>query len=450
MRKKTRGFQHALSCLILAPLCLIGTLAGADDRAPCFEITPKPSLYDEQVKVDLINLKPNQTVTVRAVAGVFNSALELTADEHGRVDLGGPSADRARAEKVAPLRIVWSMKADPTEFFPARRKLGADPLKVTLSAFSDGKEIASGSLELVNLSAEVERIAVNEQGLRGLYFRPKAGGRYPGLMVLSGSGGGVIETMAAMLASRGYAVLALAYFNYDDLPRHLIRIPLEYFETGLKWLQKQESVQADKLAVVGKSRGGELVLLLGATFPEVKAVVAYAPSHVVWSGLNPVDARAPAWIYKGRSLPSIGRAKFDSGELAPARKDQPEVGGTPWFRLSLKDEEAVRQASIPVEKIRGPVLLVTGEDDQAWPSAEMADQVMKRLIEHKHPYPDKHLCYANCGHLVETPNYPVGESRIRHPVTKRVLEFGGTPEGNAYGSWDSWPQVLRFLDESLR
>jgi hypothetical protein len=125
---------------------------------------------------------------------------------------------------------------------------------------------------------------------------------------------------------------------------------------------------------------------------------------------------------------------------------------TPLFQLYLKDEAAVRQSSIPLEKIRGPVLLLSGKDDKLWPSAQMADLVMKRLAGHKRPYPDKHLCYKNAGHLLGRciPGPPVGDSRIRHTVTKVVFDLGGTPDGNAFALWDSWPKVLKFLDENLK
>jgi hypothetical protein len=121
----------------------------------------------------------------------------------------------------------------------------------------------------------------------------------------------------------------------------------------------------------------------------------------------------------------------------------------PIFQLYLKDAEAVRQATIPVEKIRGPMLLVTGKEDQVWSAAQMADLVMQRLAVYKHPYADQHLCYANCGHAIGLPNTPVGETRVRNRVGE-VFELGGTPQGSAYAVWDSWPRVLKFLHENLK
>jgi hypothetical protein len=49
---------------------------------------------------------------------------------------------------------------------------------------------------------------------------------------LFGGDGGLTETRAALLASRGFIAFALPYFGYDDLPP-FIELNLEYFEVRL-------------------------------------------------------------------------------------------------------------------------------------------------------------------------------------------------------------------------
>jgi len=450
--RQCRFIFLAVSCQVLATLSPAGNLAFAEDPAPRFEIAPKRAFYDEHVSVFITNLKPDQVVTVQTSAGNFKSELEFKADARGRVDLAGPKPDPAKNEKIAPLRILWSMKNDPeAPREDSLKKTALDATQVTISAYVAGKLVADGTFELLYVSADMERIPVREQGLRGVFFKPKTKGHYPGLMVLGGSDGGLKENLAALLARRGYGVLALAYFNYEDLPKHLVDIPLEYFETGLKWLQNEESIQGEKLAVLGRSRGGELALLLGTRYPQIKAVVAYVPSNVVWPGFSADfdDAQPAAWTSNGKPVANMGAANVDSTEEIEVLESNPEVS-TPWFRLYLNEEEAARHATIPVEKIGGPVLLISGIDDQVWPSPEMAELVMQRMTEHKHSYSDKHLSYANCGHLLGIPNSAVGETRQLDPLTKQPLELGGTSEATAYASWDSWAQVLSFLDENLK
>lgn len=416
--------------------------ARAEDASPRFAITPDLVLHDRTVSIQLLNLKPHQRVTVRATRGTYNSETEFVADNKGTIDASSSGAKPT--DRVAPLRILWSMKqgADAKDL-PLTGSI--DPVKVSLTALADGKAIAAGSFELIYLSADVERIPVKDGRLRGVFFRPKAKGKYPGVMTLSGSGGGVSETRAALLAGHGYAVFTLAYFNYEDLPKELANIPLDYFDEGLAWLEKQECVAADRLAVLGASRGGELALLLGSRFAQIKAVVAYVPGHVVVAGL--ASEPTAAWTHDGKPIPWFS-AKVDEAERRKIIEANPG-NTTPVWRLFLKDHEAVKEAAIPVEKINGPVLLISGKDDRTWPSTEMAEEVVKRLRESKHPHTVRHLPYDDTGHLIGFPNLPQGDGRFYHPTRKAWRETGGTPQGNAFASWDSWKKLLEFLDETF-
>ena len=55
-----------------------------------------------------------------------------------------------------------------------------------------------------------------------LVFVTGGQGKHPGLMDIYGSTGGLPEYRAAMLASRGFTTLALAFVGYQDLPQSLI------------------------------------------------------------------------------------------------------------------------------------------------------------------------------------------------------------------------------------
>ena len=91
-----------------------------------------------------------------------------------------------------------------------------------------------------------------------------------------------------------------------DCPDHLIEIPLEYFEKALTWLRDHEAVAGNPIALSGVSRGGELVLLLGSTYPElIDAIIAWVPSAVMWAGIGPGNSAigSPSWSLNGESLP---------------------------------------------------------------------------------------------------------------------------------------------------
>src|SRR3989304_3359183 len=65
----------------------------------------------------------------------------------------------------------------------------------------------------------------------------------------------------------------------------------------------QTAVGDQPIGIMGGSRGGDLALLLGATFPEFKAVVGNVPSGIVHAGISggglEETYRRPAWTYRG-------------------------------------------------------------------------------------------------------------------------------------------------------
>ena len=183
--------------------------------------------------------------------------------------------------------------------------------------------------------------------------------------------------------------------------------------------------------------------MVAAAFPEVKAVVAISPSHARWEGLSAKRLpEGPAWTYGGQALPYIPNriglrfaARYAWDKLA--RKPIPT---TPLFLENLTDSARAAGAEIPVERIQGPVLLLSGKDDQVWPSSLMAERLIARLRQHRHPFRDEHLSYDDAGHWLPNVYVPLRGSRQR---MKWVI--GGTAEGTSRVQADSWPKILRFL-----
>lgn len=106
------------------------------------------------------------------------------------------------------------------------------------------------------------------------------------------------------------------------------------------------------------------------------------------------------------------------------------------------------KAAIEVEKIKGPVLLVSGSGDRVWPSSRLSRIAVERLDKASHPYAYEHLDYDGAGHVVFLPYHPtsVGYTRV---FSGMALDFGGSPAANARASADSWQKMLRFLADNL-
>jgi len=404
----------------------------------------------------LEGFRPNETVEIVSHRRDYmNNAWRgwgcFKADGKGRVSLEERAPLNGSYEETSPMGLFWSMEMIEARQGGDPERDITEPISVSLTARSVEEGVSAEITVRRHFTGSgVTDRRLSQEGLRGRLFLPADDGPHPAMIVLSGSSGGMDLPKAALLASQGYAALALGYFNLEGLPPTLDAIPLEYFAKAIAWLKRQSEVQEDFLGITGISRGGELSLLLGATFPEVNAVVAYVPSGVLHSGLKWSKDRGPgpAWTYKGEALPWLQQDNRCTDNGAVDWQATP-VPLRPIFESSLRDAAAVSRATIPVERIGGPVLLISGRDDQIWPSTVFSEMVVARLQKHGHPYAVEHLAYEGAGHMIFPPFAPTTRRNSAHAVLKTNYLFGGSAEADAAACIDSWPKVLAFLEAAV-
>ena len=426
----------------------MGVLMDAARRESQLVIAPLPqrALIDDIIPIRLSGYTPHHTVTLRLrmrqdTDRIWESQATFVTDDDDRVDVTTATPVSGTYAGLDPAGLLWSAApagdGPQEESFP-ESILG--PVTTTIEAEEEGRVPVSATVDRHFVAPEVLQVPVRVEGLRGTFFRPPGAGPHPCVLTLGGSSGGEVFALqtAALLASHGYASLSLAYFGQGDLPPALVNIPLEYFERAMIWLRQQEAVDGERMVVFGRSRGAELALLLGATFPRVRAVVAYALSSVLWAGFRDgqgVDE--PSWSYGGQPLPYL-YPRPSREQMATIFSQRP-LAFTPIFSHGLQDHDAVEVAAIPVERIQGPVLLVSGENDQLWPSSLMSDQVVERLARHGHPYPSAHRHYPDAGHFLRPPHVPTTG------LESGALALGGSSQGQAAANADAWVHVLTFL-----
>src|SRR5262249_51944105 len=148
---------------------------------------------------------------------------------------------------LSPMGLVWSMRAAPEAGNPMLFRRRLDPLEVAIAASLDGTPVARAAAKRLSVAPDVRRTDVRDGGLVGSFFEPGGAGPHPAVIVLGGSGGGLSEAIPALLASRGVAGLALAYFGYPGVPDELAGIPLEYFGSAFEWLRSRPSVNGNAL-----------------------------------------------------------------------------------------------------------------------------------------------------------------------------------------------------------
>jgi dienelactone hydrolase len=376
------------------------TLAPTGSSAPeSVRVTVQPgkALLDAPFRIRVTGLASRQHTTV----------------EVAEVGFGGRTLAVSRRVQADPKGVVDLPRSGLLALVSPRPRSndGALPRftrNLHINVFASGQRLASARAVRFVTSRSVtivdQRPATS--GFFAEYFRPSATSSHAAVVLLGGSEGGLPNGYAAgLLASHGYPVLALAYFDEPDLPPELQRIPLEYFQRAISWLAKQPEVDPRRITLIGSSRGGEAALLIGATYPQlVHAVAAYVPSDRVYP--SPTNPGVPAWT------------------------------------LSRKP---VASALIAVEEISGPVFLVGGGDDLLWPSSFFVNNVAKRMRDHGQRNVTA-LNYSRAGHgagaiVPNLPTTPTINSRYG------LLFFGGTASADAAARADSWPKLLRFLSQ---
>lgn len=272
---------------------------------------------------------------------------------------------------------------------------------------------------------------------------PDAGPGDCAVLVLGGSEGGdqMARTTGAALANAGFTVLGVPYYQPSgrdrsdrrtSLPRAFANLPVERVARAGDWLSSETGIARERTALYGFSKGAELALLAASLDGPYAAVVAIAPSDVVWEGWGPgiAPGTASSFAWKGRPLPFVPYEGF-ARELA--RYARGERGA----RLSNAHEQGrdmhprrVAQARIEVELCLCPILLAAGGRDRAWPSASMAANIAKRREEAG--LATELLIFPECGHVL------CGQGNWRHPTSPTAAE-------DQRARSEIWARTLAFL-----
>ena len=451
--------------------------AGSSAHDISLQISPNPAFVDEEVRVRALGLVPQQQILMRAATRddldrSWNSRAIFRADASGSVDLAAQKPISGGYRGASPMGLFWSMRIEAqaanAQMTFAKNKLS--PNVVRLEGVIDGAVVATSELvrnfhaletETRNLEMGADVLAgARDVGDRtptiiGRLFIPPGHGPHPAVIVLSGTGGGFDLDKGAVLSRHGFATLALAYFGIPPLPTWLHRIPLEYFEAAIKWLMAQPEIDGQRIGVLGVSRGAELALILGTKFPAIHAVAAYAPSSVAWAAGGRDKATGeiiPSWTWRDSpvSFAPMPLRGFMWRSAIPVAVLRRPVMFRNLFRAGLRNREAIERASIPVERIRGAILLISSGDDHLWPAAEMSEAIVARLKKNGFAHSVEHLHYARAGHMLRYPYLPTTSRESGNAYLRGAkFSFGGTPEADAAAQTDAWRRAIAFFKSSL-
>ncbi|MEQ8743680.1 acyl-CoA thioesterase/bile acid-CoA:amino acid N-acyltransferase family protein [Parasphingorhabdus sp.] len=399
---------------------------------------------------------------------MWSSRMVGTADEHGCFDLGITTSVKGSYTGVDPAGLFWSMTPDGVDDldqfqlnappmngdlvsqhpFGFPTFLGDGDMETTITLTVGGELVEEQKLCRSRIPATLTEDRIIDGDLRGSFFYQKEHSNAPAVIFLSGSEGGVKRYQAAQLASRGFQVFALGYFNCEGRPAQLERIPLEYFEEAIDWLICRTG--CDKVGLVGGSRGGEAVLAIATHVgADVGAIVSMVPADIYCATHLFPDGIAPSWTLRGEDLPAAGSSEEHTISILARQSPGSTLHLAKEMGGFFQDDEEYEACAIPIENMTAPVLFVTGEDDRCWPSHFAAERAVKRLKQKGFSYDMAHFSNPDSGHLVGFPGLPTTMSAKVPYRDKKFIALGGSPAANARNQRESWQATIDFLNRHL-
>jgi len=215
--------------------------------------------------------------------------------------------------------------------------------------------------------------------------------KQPLIVAFGGSSGGMLYAQESSrefreeILSMGYALLTIGYIGTENSQSEIDRVSLDAICDTIRSYQNHPLVDGQKTALLGFSRGGELVLNLAAGYNDFDAVVSIVPPNMTMPyRFNRLGLfETSSWTMEGKEIPCIS-------STFKTRKILRKEGLHTVLVEILKDEKIAGKAEIPVERMNCPVLIISAENDEVWPSTEMGDLIIKRLKENNYGFCYKH------------------------------------------------------------
>ncbi|KAI7792022.1 hypothetical protein IRJ41_020240, partial [Triplophysa rosa] len=415
-------------------------------KSPLLSVQPSRGLVDERFQIVIENLLPNQAVTLHSLhqsedKDFWEAFGHYISDEHGTLTVAQDECLGGTYEGTEPMGLLWSMRPVPgsRSGLRLRKRDVLSPMVVQISVysghlsegFSKQTALATSVTERWYMAPGVHRVDVKEKGVRGTLFLPPGPGPYPGVLDLWGGGGGLVEYRSALLASHGFASLALEYLAPNELST--ADVDFSYFEKAYQVLQNHPKVQRDRLAMFGLSFGAAVTLSMAAYSKIIKpqCCICISGSHGI-----PVD----------KSLFEIFEELKKNVFKIRVNEDNQVI-----YRDLILPIPSDMTLKVDVGRIKCPLLLVNAGDDQNWPSVESAEDMKEMMTKAGNLHLLEVQTYPGAGHLIEPPYTPHfrASNFISQGTEKIVMLWGGQTKPHADAQEDAWKRILAFLRQHL-
>jgi len=264
--------------------------------------------------------------------------------------------------------------------------------------------------------------------------------KYPVVLVIGGSEGGLKygTHWGKLLNNKGFGLMSLAYFGLGKLSNELEEIPMEYFENALDTLLSKKGVDTTRIAIISISKGTEPALWLASRHSNISLVVAASPSNLIWQSISKDGYSSPksSWTKNKKPLPFI--------EYDYSKGYYPVIN---LYKCAL-EKTIDTNAYIPVENAKATIVLLSGDQDNIWPSSFMANELVNRLKNKNYSYPIIFKNFTGAGHGFLIP-YSTEEKKttlLKDIIPPKIQYLGGNINAFDTAMTESLKIVLKELD----
>lgn len=419
------------------------------------QIKPKVALIDERINISVTELTPGEKLKITAsmhfpwaVGEKYESFALFTADSNGNVDLSKHKPDSGTYDYIDSMGLIASLQKISSEGGNMALNISIENSIFIDIVCESGQDRECVRLERMFKLPEVKRQQITDEFMGELFYSENSNNKT--IIVLGGSDGerSGLALLSGPLASRGFNVLTVGYFNEEGLPKKLEEIPLEYFEKVFSWLKKNPLTHASEIYVHGTSKGGELALLLASRYNVISKVAVSAPHAYCFQALDGLMSgkNVSSWSYEGKSLPFIpvDNDIFYEHQRSCLEKNTP-FGFTTTYKKSVEIAKDKEDARIKIENAHADLLLIAGQEDNVWNTYDACVEVMDTLAKHNYKYDYNLLEYKDLGHSLPIPYVVPLSETLNVKMGLGVFTCGGTLQGNSYGQSDSWQKTIEFF-----
>ena len=249
-----------------------------------------------------------------------------------------------------------------------------------------------------------EDFNIKEHGFVGHLAEPE-GGSDKAVLIIMGGEQSIFPGIkfAERFADYGITGLSVSLYGAEGLPQSPNQCPLEMFIPAVEYLRNERHIE--HISVYGQSMGSIFAVLVAQYIGGMENLIMVSPTHVPFEGAladkKTMTGHSVA-TWQEKDVPFV-RADFSAVKAGKYQKhpaaSHKVMGMWTAYYKAYQDKDAERKAWLQVEKTNARILLIAGDEDEAWP-AEYSVKALKKYLDDKNYEKDvKVVIYPHGSHL---------------------------------------------------